>query len=167
MSDDVAGKTGVVRTLPVDIIDKSGKKHTQVLRATIIEPREGIRKRAAGEPVKKGHDGTPDVPAGAAGLGHASSEEDDLFHSLIEGTAVVIDPPYDMKWLALAMDNSNELGQNIRTLVTNTVKFGHRLKESKLLKEEKIRAKLTKVIDAEKARLSARRNLPVSTKRLK
>ncbi len=140
MAKDATAET--VRTLPVEVVDKSGKRHHQVLRATIISPREGLRK------IEK-QDGLPQVPEGGRGLGHASSEEDDLFHTKIEGRATVIDPPYDLSFLALAMDNSNELGQNIRTMVTNTVKFGHRLKESMLLRNEKIRSELETEINTE------------------
>ena len=147
MAKDATAET--VRTLPVEVVDKSGKRHHQVLRATIISPREGLRK------IEK-QDGLPQVPEGGRGLGHASSEEDDLFHTKIEGRATVIDPPYDLSFLALAMDNSNELGQNIRTMVTNTVKFGHRLKESMLLRNEKIRSKFETEINTEKARLNTR-----------
>jgi len=119
--------------LPLEVVDDQGNRHNVVLKATIIEPKPGL------SPQKTRQLPTLKQLAEAAGdpqLGQSNAEEDDLWNKLVEGRAIVIDPPYDLNFLAQATDNNSELGQNIRAMVTNTVKFGYRLREHDELTDE-------------------------------
>jgi len=119
--------------LPLEVVDDQGNRHNVVLKATIIEPKPGL------SPQKTRQLPTLKQLAQAAGdpqLGQSNAEEDDLWNKLVEGRAIVIDPPYDLNFLAQATDNNSELGQNVRAMVTNTVKFGYRLREHEELTDE-------------------------------
>lgn len=117
-----------VEHLPLEVIDKSGKLHNVVLKATIIEAGEALgHYRSLLRKQDDGGEGTEEqrpVP------GASRAQEDDPYVRLAGGMAQIIEPPYDMSFLALAADNSSELGQNVRAMVTNTVKFGWTLKET-------------------------------------
>ena len=122
--------------------DRQGNRVHSVLKATIIQP-EGL-------PIRKQDDGGfpdgPDLP-----VSHV--EDSDEIRELVRGKDVLVNPPYDLRTLALLKDNSTELGQNIRTMVTNTAGFGWTLRE--LPMAEETRRKFEKEISAERLRLSA------------
>lgn len=142
-----------VEKLPLEVIDRDGVKHNVVLKATIIEPGDGLsRDRAFIQKQVDQDDGSPPSKAHAAA---SNAEEDDLWHRLVDGRAVIIDPPYDLTFLALASDNSSELGQNVRAMVTNTVKFGWTLKESEEFFDQEERAKHEAAINKERRSLLA------------
>lgn len=107
-----------VTRLPVEYTDKQGRRHNAVLRATIVErqPPFGVA-RGSTATVQK-----------AEAARASAAPEDDPWRRLVGSQASLIDPPYDMEFLALAADNSNELGQNVRSMVTNTVRFGWSLR---------------------------------------
>lgn len=112
-----------VERLPLEVIDKSGKVHNVVLKATVIGADD-----AASGPYRSTLRKQLDDARGTAR--DSNAEEDDPWVRLAGGAAEIIEPPYDMSFLALAADNSSELGQNVRAMVVNTVKFGWSLKES-------------------------------------
>lgn len=121
--------------------DRKGNRVHSVLKATIIQP-EGL-------PIRK-QDGefpeSPDLP-----VSHV--EDEDEIRELVRGKDVIVNPPYDLRTLAMLKDNSTELGQNIRAMVTNTVGFGWTLRE--LPMPEETRRKFESEIIAERLRLSA------------
>jgi PBSX family phage portal protein len=99
-----------IESIPVEVRDKSNKTHSAILKATIFDPYDGK------------------VPTAPFVTG-SNAESIDVWQSLAGGNASILTPPYSLEWLAMAVDNSNELGQNIRAIVTNTVGFGFRLRE--------------------------------------
>lgn len=145
-----------VERLPLEVIDDQGRRHNVVLRATIIEPEPGLDRARALPTLRDQQQAIAKAEkSGDPQLGQSNAEEDDLFHKLVDGRAMVIDPPYDLNFLSLATDNNSELGQNIRAMVTNTVKFGYRLLEHEELTDEN-RAEHEEAIKQERRGLKAR-----------
>lgn len=149
------GTEAKVERLPLEVIDDAGNRHNVVLRATIIEPKQGLNKARSLPKIEDRRQALEKQDSADPTLGQSNAEEDDLFHKLVDGRASVIDPPYDLNFLSLATDNNSELGQNIRAMVTNTVKFGHRLVESDELTDEN-RDEHAEAIQAERRALKAR-----------
>jgi PBSX family phage portal protein len=145
-----------VERLPLEVVDDQGNRHNVVLRATIIEPKSGLDKARSLPKIQDHRQALEKAEnSGDPELGQSNAEEDDLFHKLVDGRAMVIDPPYDLTFLALATDNNSELGQNIRAMVTNTCKFGYRLVEHEELTDEN-RAEHEEAIKQERRELKAR-----------
>lgn len=77
-------------------------------------------------------------------------DEEDPFQSLT-GSQKIISPPYNLTGFSHYPHESNELGQNIRAMVVNTVGFGWNLKEIEM--PEEVRVDLEKEIEEERFRL--------------
>lgn len=106
--------------LPVEAVGKDGKRLRRTLKATVISVPKALTGQATAEELAD------------LGMPQSAAEEEEKFAALSSGTNSLIDPPFPLLTLATLVENSTELGQNIRAMVTNTVGFGYQLKERRL-----------------------------------
>jgi PBSX family phage portal protein len=117
--------TDKVERLPVEYTDKEGKRRSVVLKARVFGADDEVQGASSSG------DACPYIVKQASNTpGASNAQEEDPYQVLAGRNGQIIAPPYDLDHLATATEYSSELGQNIRALVTNTVKFGWTLKET-------------------------------------
>lgn len=117
-------------SIELEGVDREGRTRTAVLKATLIGP-----------------EGDEEVE------GASSADEPDPFDSRSFGKHKLIRPRYPLEKLAELREKSTELGQNIDSMVTNTVGFGWQLRERRM--PEAMRVKLADEIEVEKYRVNS------------
>jgi len=133
----VVGKS----SLTVEGHDDAGNPRRARLTARIIGP-ESVRKQIAAPD----EEGPSDAPQSRA-------KDEDTLSKLFKGKGIMR-PTYNLQQLAAMHEESTELGQAIRSMVTNVVGFGWQLREKQI--PDDMRSRLQSEIDQERFMLQAR-----------
>jgi PBSX family phage portal protein len=128
-------------SLVVDGHDDEGRPRRARLTARIIGP-ESVRKQLA----SPDEDGPTDAPQSRA------KDEDEL-NKLFKGKGIMR-PSYNLRQLAQMHEQSTELGQAIRSMVTNVVGFGWQLREKQI--PETVRERFKEEIERERFMIDTR-----------
>jgi len=107
------------RSIPVEAVDNDGRIHRRTLKATIISFPKAMSGQATAEDLAD------------LSMPQSAAEEEEQFAAIYSGDRI-LDPPYPLMTLTSLVENSTELGQCIRAMVTNTVGFGFKLRERPL-----------------------------------